>query len=739
MANRYFLNIGANWGDTANWSDTSGGTGGFSVPTSADDVFFDANSGNCTVNASTRTAKTLTCTGYINTLTISNNINVFGNVTLGAGMTVSGTSTLQITQTNASIQSNGVTWTGSLTLTSSGVSITVTLLDNWTILGNFTQNGISTINLAGLFTLYVGGSITMTVSSTNSSANSTIELNGTGTWSGAGQLRNNLTINTTGTITISGTVNYNTGTLTYTAGTVVTTGSTLSISLSTTLNTSGMTWNNISTLLNTLTITILSNLNIGGTLTLGSAVTINGAFNVNVSGNLTVNNSTGAGTATIILNGTGTWSGNFNVSNNLIINTSGTITISGSVTKSGNTLTYTAGTVVTTGSTLSIAASTTLNTSGMSWNNVTISGGTTTLTSNCTAIGNLTLSGTSPTINGLFNMNVGGNLTVSATTGSGTATIVMNGTGTWGGGFALNQKLTINTLGTITIGGARMGASVLTYISGNVVTDGSTLTIDGSGSSTTTLNTNGINWNNVSAVSGTFGILLQSDLNIYGLYTTNGGANNTTISGSFNINCYGGITNNYGLVLGTGSPTLNLYGGVWSMGSGFVSTGIQINTNIIGNITISGTVIFTTRILRYISGNVTVLRGSILSLGTSTVINCDKINFRTISISSGATITMNKYFSGSAIIPTTIRSIATHTIVFQDGFEKITKFTKISNCTVSRRGQLLCITDKSNKGGNVGVRYINQLPNGVPKNAPTVAAAMAYSVANISDPNFIIG
>ena len=54
MANRYFLNIGANWGDTANWSDTSGGTGGFSVPTNVDDVFFDANSGNCTVNASAR-------------------------------------------------------------------------------------------------------------------------------------------------------------------------------------------------------------------------------------------------------------------------------------------------------------------------------------------------------------------------------------------------------------------------------------------------------------------------------------------------------------------------------------------------------------------------------------------------------------------------------------------------------------------------------------------------------------
>jgi hypothetical protein len=51
---------------------------------------------------------------------------------------------------------------------------------------------------------------------------------------------------------------------------------------------------------------------------------------------------------------------------------------------------------------------------------------------------------------------------------------------------------------------------------------------------------------------------------------------------------------------------------------------------------------------------------------------------------------------------------------------------------------LLCLTNNSNKGGNIGIRYFNQLPNGVPKNSPTVAAAMAYSVANISDPNFII-
>lgn len=41
MANRYWVGNGGNINDTAHWSDVSGGTGGFSVPTSADDVYFD--------------------------------------------------------------------------------------------------------------------------------------------------------------------------------------------------------------------------------------------------------------------------------------------------------------------------------------------------------------------------------------------------------------------------------------------------------------------------------------------------------------------------------------------------------------------------------------------------------------------------------------------------------------------------------------------------------------------------
>jgi hypothetical protein len=48
-----------------------------------------------------------------------------------------------------------------------------------------------------------------------------------------------------GTVTVSGIVSYDTGTLTCTSGTVTTSGSTLTIGASTTLNTSAISWNEI--------------------------------------------------------------------------------------------------------------------------------------------------------------------------------------------------------------------------------------------------------------------------------------------------------------------------------------------------------------------------------------------------------------------------------------------------------------------------------------------------------------
>ena len=104
MADRYWVGGTANWDGTAGtkWSATSGGAGGASVPTSADDVYFNASStGICTISSGNTGAKSINCTGFTGTIAGSASITVSGNITFTAGMTVtySGTITLNATST----------------------------------------------------------------------------------------------------------------------------------------------------------------------------------------------------------------------------------------------------------------------------------------------------------------------------------------------------------------------------------------------------------------------------------------------------------------------------------------------------------------------------------------------------------------------------------------------------------------------------------------------------------------
>lgn len=67
MADRYWVGGTGSWDGTAGtkWATTSGGAGGASVPTSADDVYFDNNSGTGTVTiVGSRSCKKLDCGGY---------------------------------------------------------------------------------------------------------------------------------------------------------------------------------------------------------------------------------------------------------------------------------------------------------------------------------------------------------------------------------------------------------------------------------------------------------------------------------------------------------------------------------------------------------------------------------------------------------------------------------------------------------------------------------------------------
>jgi hypothetical protein len=115
VANRYWIGTG-NWDatNTANWSVSSGGAGGASVPSSPDAVFFDAGSGGgtCTVTAVANCAG-LNCTGFTGTLTGSSQINCNGDFTLVVGMnytrtgvtSIGGTGTRNVTTAGKTLYS----------------------------------------------------------------------------------------------------------------------------------------------------------------------------------------------------------------------------------------------------------------------------------------------------------------------------------------------------------------------------------------------------------------------------------------------------------------------------------------------------------------------------------------------------------------------------------------------------------------------------------------------------------
>lgn len=270
---RYWVGGGAstNWNATGNtnWSATSGGANNASVPGSGDDVIFDANSnGGASVISATITVLSFTIvSGYTQTITHNAALTVAGNVTFATGYTIAGTSALVISAAST-ITSGGKTWPNAVTFSNNN---TKTLVGNWTISGSLTNTGTTVLNWTTNETLSAGG---LSSSSGGISGTAGIILTG-GTWSGGQAIQNNMSI--AGNVTVSGGVAYNTGTLTYTSGTVTTTGSTLTVAAATTLNTNGISWNNVTFSTVNLTYTINSLLTVTGTLTISPS---NGTYTI---------------------------------------------------------------------------------------------------------------------------------------------------------------------------------------------------------------------------------------------------------------------------------------------------------------------------------------------------------------------------------------------------------------------------------------------------------------------------
>lgn len=138
MASRFWVGGTGNWdaSTTTNWSATSGGAGGASVPTSSDSVTFDsASNGTDYTVTITATANCLSltvgapATGKI-TLAGTSTLNVFGSVNMSGGtagitLTWSGILTMKPTGTNtATIASNGIAWQGTMSIDSSNGATT---------------------------------------------------------------------------------------------------------------------------------------------------------------------------------------------------------------------------------------------------------------------------------------------------------------------------------------------------------------------------------------------------------------------------------------------------------------------------------------------------------------------------------------------------------------------------------------------------------------------------------------
>ena len=127
MANRYWVGGTASWDGTpgTKWALTSGGAGGQAIPTSADDVFFDAASGanTVTIAAGNTGAKSITCTGFTGTLAGTADISVAGNVTLVSGMTYTHTGIMSFTGT-ATLITAGKSFSA-VTVNGSGITLTL--------------------------------------------------------------------------------------------------------------------------------------------------------------------------------------------------------------------------------------------------------------------------------------------------------------------------------------------------------------------------------------------------------------------------------------------------------------------------------------------------------------------------------------------------------------------------------------------------------------------------------------
>ena len=283
MANRYWILGTGTWDatNTVNWSDTSGGSGGFSVPTATDNVFFDANSNvgtgafTVTMANTPRVCNDFLASGLDGTMTLAGTsvgLTVSGSLTFQAtnfSRTYTGTTTFNATTTGKTVTTNGVAFSGPVIFNGVG--------GGWT-LGSAFSCGTNNLSLTnGTFDTSSSGNYSVTSAAflSSNSNTRTINLNAS-----------TVTLSTIGTVWSMGnstnaTLNAGTSTINLTSGSgPIFTGGGLtyynlaftSTAISSASITSANTFNN-------LTITGRTSIGIGA-LSISADQTINGTFTV---------------------------------------------------------------------------------------------------------------------------------------------------------------------------------------------------------------------------------------------------------------------------------------------------------------------------------------------------------------------------------------------------------------------------------------------------------------------------
>jgi fibronectin-binding autotransporter adhesin len=457
-ADRYWIATAlANWNNTANWSDSASGAGGFSVPGFSDIAYFGADTtkdGDCSVNATVIVAGINIAAGYDGTITqgafsitvgstgwtqaggtftgSATGLTLTGNWSLSGGTFNPGSQTFSASRNMT--YSGGTVGTVNLRLYGGGTAVTITgslTLASLNCIGNnkpITIAAGTTLTVTGLLTLNAGvnnqvidtGNIVaqgdVTIGSSGQTTGTAVITMGQGSGAVTQTLTGNgspgsmpsLVIDTAGTINLVGTIRV-AGSWTYTAGTVNAGTSTVIFYSSSSRSITGShTLANVTFNLNNATATIAggTTLTVAGTLALDP--TSNGQSintgNLVAQGDVTVGGS-GQTTGTVVLtmgqgNGavtqtlTGSATGLFP---SLIIDSAGTINLVGDVRVSGS-WTYTAGTVVAGTSTVQFKGAGTI-TGSHTLANVTFGLNGTTAT---------IAGGTTLTVSGLLNLSPGG-------------------------------------------------------------------------------------------------------------------------------------------------------------------------------------------------------------------------------------------------------------------------------------------------------------------------------------------